>query len=159
MQRWKKKEKRKKKRKKNLVLTRSYNIRWKTTHYILHWVIIYRRKTKILKRCVKSTLTASIGTKKISCSQLLLIKYTWFCRYRPLRCVLTQFQGGKTSAIILKKQLLLPINPGRVYKAISKQFGVHRSATTAANLPRSGRPSKLTPRSDCAMLREMTKTQ
>ena len=32
------------------------------------------------------------------------------------RCVLTQRQGGKTSAMILEKQLLLPINLGRVIR-------------------------------------------
>jgi len=33
-------------------------------------------------------------------------------------CVLTQCQGGKTSAVILAKQLLLPINLGRVIRPL-----------------------------------------
>ena len=59
---------------------------------------------------------------------------------------------------------------GKGYKVISKLFGVHHSTEgkiihkwktfkTAFNLPRSERPSKFTPRSDCAMLRETIKIQ
>ena len=55
------------------------------------------------------------------------------------------------------------------YKAISKPFNLHRTTLRKiihkwktfkifASLPRSGRPSKFTPRSDHAMIREITKT-
>lgn len=43
----------------------------------------------------KYILAASIGLKRVSSSQVLLIK--WF------RCVLTQCQRGKTFAMILEK--------------------------------------------------------
>ena len=55
------------------------------------------------------------------------MKYTWssasgrpsvkvlsVCCSGALGCVLTQCQGGKTPAVILEKQLLLPINLGKV---------------------------------------------
>lgn len=59
------------------------------------------------------------------------------------------------------KQLLLPINQGMGYKAISKQFGVHYSVVrkiihmwktlkTFANYPWIG---KFTPLADCEILR------
>ena len=78
-------------------------------------------------------LTASTGTKRVSSSQLLLINalINWssvsvstsikandlsVCCSGAFRCVLTQCQGGKTSAVIWEKQLLLPINLGRVIR-------------------------------------------
>jgi len=74
-------------------------------------------------------------------------------------------QGGKTSAMILEKPWLLPINVGRI---ISKQSGVHHSTArkiflkwkkwkilkTVANPLRIEHPSKLTTRSDNPMFRE-----
>jgi len=70
--------------------------------------------------------------------------------------------------MILEKQLLLPINLGRVIRPFPNYLesiirqrerlftsGKH----SAVNLPRSGRPSKFTPRSDRAMLRETAKNR
>jgi len=59
---------------------------------------------------------------------------------------------------------------GKSYKVTSEQFVVHPSTMaekvhkrktikTVASFPRSGRPSKITPRSDCEMLRETANTQ
>jgi len=61
--------------------------------------------------------------------------------------------------------MLLPINPERVRSSFLNKQRVHHSAVrkiihkwktfrTVVNLPRSGLPSKFTPSSDCAMLRE-----
>ncbi|XP_053577468.1 uncharacterized protein LOC128666737 isoform X3 [Bombina bombina] len=68
----------------------------------------------------------------------------------------------------LREAIVAAHQSGKGYKAISKQFKVHHSTVrkiiykwktfkTVANLPRSGRPSKFTPRSDRAMLREIAK--
>nr|XP_028576306.1 zinc finger protein 577-like isoform X2 [Podarcis muralis] len=68
----------------------------------------------------------------------------------------------------LREAIVAAHKTGKGYKAISKQFKVHHSTIrkiiqkwktfqTVANLPRSGRPSKFTPRSDRAMLREIAK--
>lgn len=85
-------------------------------------------------------------------------------------CLWTQCQEGKVLAVILKKQLFLPVNLGRVtYKGNSKQFEVHHTTVrkitevennwktfkTTANFPRCGCPSKFPPRSHRATLREI----
>ena len=68
----------------------------------------------------------------------------------------------------LREAIVAAHQSGKGYKAISKQFKVHHSTLrkiihkwetfkTVANLPRSGRPSNFTPRSDHAMLREIAK--
>jgi len=58
-----------------------------------------------------------------------------------IRCVLTHYQGGKTSALILEKQLLVPIDLERV----SKRHGVLHS--TVVSFPRKGLPPASLPRS------------
>jgi len=67
-------------------------------------------------------------------------------------------------SLSLKCAIIAAHQSRKGYKAISKQFEVHPSTVrkwktfkTVANLPRSGRPSKFTPRSNCAMLKEITK--
>jgi len=77
----------------------------------------------LLHRVIKSSLTASIRGQKVSSSQLLIIQMHLIKNSRDCVgllvwsiqvCVLAQCQGGKTSEMILEKQLLLPINLGRV---------------------------------------------
>jgi len=78
------------------------------------------------------------------------------CLSEAFRCVLTQYRG-KTSAMILEKQLLLPSIWEGLYKVISKLCVVHHATErkiihkwkifkTAVNLPRSGCSSKFTTR-------------
>jgi len=70
----------------------------------------------------------------------------------------------------LREAIVTAHQTGKGYKVISKLFGVHHSTTrkiihklrtfkTAVNLPRNGRPSKFTPRSEHVILRELQKTQ
>lgn len=47
------------------------------------------------------------------------------CWCGAFKCVLTQCQGGKTSAMIFEKQL--SHQSEKAFKAISKQFEVHHS--------------------------------
>ena len=110
-----------------------YNLRWKTWEIIPH-DIIYWTKTNLNCRSSvykKSTQTAFIGIKSINICHLLLIRCIWLhnwssvsvstsiravCWSGAIRCVLTQWQEGKTPAIILEKYLLLPIYLRRVIR-------------------------------------------
>lgn len=88
-------------------------------------------------------------------------------------CVLKQRQGRTTSAVTLKKELLLPINPGRVRRPFPnylKPIILHlmfftiifykwAAFKTVTGLSRDGHPNKFTPRSDCAVLKETAKNQ
>jgi len=90
------------------------------------------------------------------------------CWSGAFRCVLTQCQGGKTSANEPREAIVAPHQSKKGYEDISKEFRLHHSTVrkiihkwktfnAVANLPWSGRSSKFATRSDCVMLRETAK--
>jgi len=129
---------------------------------------------------LRTPFTASIGIKRVSSSQVLLIKCCRLtdhqqvmtmimtnsikaevlavCWSGAFRCVITQCRGGKMSAMILEKQLFLPINLGRVTSPFPNKLNILHHSTVrkiiykwktfkkVVSLARSGRPSKFTQR-------------
>ena len=110
-------------------------------------------------------INALINCSSVSVSTSIEAEVLSVCCSGAFRCVLTQCQGGKTPAMILEK---LPINLGRVLRPFpnylefnilqrERLFTCGKHSGQLSYLSRSGRPSKFTPRSECAMLRETLK--
>jgi len=98
-------------------------------HITFYYTIIYQTLNQNAE-----AESEKLRIKSICSIQVLLFKYSWltdrrevwasllkqkFCQFAGLEHsgVLTQCQGGKTSAMILKKQLFLPINLGKVIRS------------------------------------------
>lgn len=82
---------------------------------------------------MKRTLSVSIA---VSTSMIAAV-----CWSEAFRCVLTHCQVGKTSAVLVEKQLLVR----------SPSFYSEKDYSQVEDLLRRGRPSEFTPRSHCAM--------
>ena len=95
------------------------------------------------------------------------IAFLKFLQFAAFRCVLTHLhQGRKTSAMILEKQLLLPINLGRVIRSflhylesiVLEIFTSGKTFKTAVNLPRTftSNPRAKSDSTGLSMLKFMT---
>ncbi len=68
----------------------------------------------------------------------------------------------------IRKKIVAAYESGKGFKKVSKDFEISHSTVrkivfkwrtfkTTADMPRSGHPSKFTPRADCKMLKEVSK--
>ncbi len=92
-------------------------------------------------------------------------KSTWRFKQRFSKCIMPR---SKEIPEDVKEKIIFYHKSGKGYKAISKMMGLHRSTVrtiiskwktlgTVMNLPRSGRPTKISPRTQRKIIQEVTK--